>query len=142
MTDTGRYPNADSATGIHAAGNVDVIDNVVDGVFGDDRISNFSPIGIYAGNDAFIPVVAAGVQVRDNRVRNLKQIGSLPAEGISVDRPGMSVHDNSIVQRDQTPGSGVVCAHGDGRVRDNVIKNYANAIAIGICIDDGGNAAY
>ena len=142
VTNTGRLPNADSGTGIHAAGNVEVIDNVVDGVSGDGSVSNFTPIGIYAGNDAFIPVLATGVQVRGNRVRNLIQIGRGQAEGISVDGPAMSVRDNLIVQRDQTPGWGVVCADGDGRVRDNVIQNYTSAIAIGICIDDGGNAAY
>jgi hypothetical protein len=27
-------------------------------------------------------------------------------------------------------------------VRDNVIKSYETAIALGICIDDGGNIAY
>jgi len=142
VTNTGRLPNADSATGIHAAGRVDVIDNIVDGVFGDDHAANFFPIGIYAGDDAFIPVLAAGVQVSGNRVRNLIQIGGGRAAGISVNGTNNSVRDNLIVQPAQTLGWGVICADGDGRVRDNVIKSYETAIALGICIDDGGNIAY
>jgi len=114
----------------------------VDGVFGDDHAANFFPIGIYAGNDAFIPVLAAGVQVSGNRVRNLIQIGRGRAAGISVNGTNNSVRDNLIVQQAQTLGWGVVCADGDGRVRDNVIKSYETAIALGICIDDGGNIAY
>jgi len=142
VTNTVRLPNADSATGIHAAGRADVIDNVVDGVFGDNNAANFFPIGIYAGNDAFIPVLAAGVRVSGNRVRNLIQIGRGYASGISVNGTNNSVRDNLVVQQAQTPGWGIVCADGDGRVRDNVIKNYATGIAIGICFDDGGNVAY
>src|SRR6266403_3268318 len=84
----------------------------------------FFPIGIYAGNDAFIPVLAAGVQVSGNRVRNLIQIGGGRAAGISVNGTNNSVRDNLIVQQAQTLGWGIICGDGDGRVRDNVIKSY------------------
>ena len=125
--------------GIVAWAPVDVIDNVVDGVFGDADAPKWDNVGLLAG--ALELTTSTGFQVRGNRVRNVGQKGSdfLP-QGLKVTGYGAMVRDNLIGQRDPTTGYGLLC-FGQVRIADNIIKNYNQAL-YGKCDDQGGNIAY
>jgi len=126
---------ASNVTGISASGPVDIIDNVVDGVFGDNSLATFQTFGIYYADAGSVnPVVAS--QIRGNRVRNLAQKGASPAEAIEVAGHGVWVRDNLIGQRDPTVGDALLCFG-----EDNVVRNYGQGMR-GVCTDDGGNVAY
>lgn len=126
-------------TAISASGRVDVIDNIVDGVFGDDGLAAFQTLGIYYAEAGSVNAVI-GAKIEGNRVRNLTQKGSSPSEGIEVVGHGISVRDNLIGQGGAAIGDGMLCI-GDVRVCDNVVKNYAQGMR-GVCTDDGGNIVY
>jgi hypothetical protein len=126
-------------TAISASGRVDVIDNIVDGVFGDNSLAAFQTFGIYYAEAGSVNAVV-GAKIEGNRVRNLTQKGSSPSEGIEVVGHGISVRDNLIGQGSAIVGDGLLC-FGDVRVRDNVVKNYRQGIR-GVCTDDGGNIVY
>jgi hypothetical protein len=128
-----------SVLGIIARGGVDVIDNVVDGLFGDTALARFRTTGIYYTDSDYNPDI--GSQIRGNRVRNLTEKGNLGAVGIDVSGHAVSVHDNIFAQAIPTSGIGVECRFGDGRLRDNIIKNYSIGMDAD-CADDGGNVAY
>ena len=125
--------------GIVAWAPVDVIDNVVDGVFGDADVPKWDNVGLLAG--ALELTTSTGFQVRGNRVRNVGQKGSdfLP-QGLKVTGYGAMVRDNLIGQRDPTTGYGLLC-FGQVRITDNIIKNYSQAL-YGKCDDQGGNISY
>lgn len=139
VVNTGGGPGANGASGISASGRVDVIDNIVDGVFGDNSLAAFQTLGIYYADAGSVNAVVGG-KIEGNRVRNLTQKGSSPSEGIEVMGHGISVRDNLIGQSSAIVGDGLLC-FGDVRVRDNIIKNYGQGMR-GVCSDDGGNVAY
>ena len=142
LTNTGGASGTTVASGIQAFGRIDVLDNVVDGVFGEGYQGSFKAIGITAGdaNQLNTPEgTFVGFEVRGNRVRNLLQKNDV-SEGIVVSGTGILVSDNPIGQPTPTVGWGVVC-FGDARARDNVVKNYGIGVG-GACTDDGGNVAY
>ena len=139
VANTGGAPGGSSASGISASGRVDIIDNVVDGMFGDSSLAAFQTIGIYYADAGSVNAVI-GAQIRGNRVRNLTQKGAAAAEGIEVIGHGISVRENLIGQASTIVGDGLLC-FGDVRVRDNVVKNYGQGMR-GVCSDDGGNVTY
>lgn len=139
VVNTGGGTGANGASGISASGRVDVIDNIVDGVFGDNSLAAFQTLGIYYADAGSVNAVI-GAKIEGNRVRNLTQKGSSPSEGIEVVGHGISVRDNLIGQSSAIVGDGLLC-FGDVRVRDNIIKNYGQGMR-GVCSDDGGNVAY
>jgi len=139
VTNTGGALNWGGGVGIVAWAPVDVIDNIVDGVFGASESPNWGNVGILAG--ALDLTVAAGFQVRGNRVRNLGQKGNFLPQGLKVIGYGVIVEDNLLAQRDPTPGQGLYCLGVPVSIRNNIIKNYSQAI-YGICDDQGGNIAY
>jgi len=47
VANTGGGPGVSAALGIFASGRVDVVDNVIDGVFGDNSLADFQTFGIY-----------------------------------------------------------------------------------------------
>jgi len=139
VANTGGGPGVSAALGIFASGRVDVVDNVIDGVFGDNSLADFQTFGIYYAESGSVNAVV-GAKIERNRVRNLTQKGNSPSEGIEVVGHGILVRDNLIGQGSAIVGDGLLC-FGDVRVRDNIIKNYGQGMR-GVCSDDGGNVAY
>jgi parallel beta-helix repeat protein len=134
VVNTGGSPGNGQVYAIYAEG--DVIDNVVDGVFGADSITNFSANGIYSPTDAGINF---GIVIQGNRIRNLTPKGTGEAIGITSNGSGVAVRDNAIGQASSTTGFGVACHDNTSHVRDNVILNYGTGIAVA-CHDAGGNS--
>ncbi len=140
VTNTGGAPGWGGGVGIVAWAPVDVIDNVVDGVFGDNQTADWENMGILAGGLEL--TVAAGFHVRGNRVRNLAQKGTRwPQVGLSVTGYGVTVQDNLIAQHDPTSGYALLC-RGQVDIRGNIIKNYSQTFYDQKCDDQGGNIAY
>lgn len=119
--------------GIFATG--DVIDNVVDGVFGADSLVNFTATGIRSPTNTG----NFGIVIQGNRIRNLTPKGTGQAVGIYSIGLGVAVRDNAIGQDSLTTGFGVSCGDNTSHVRDNVILNYGTGIAVA-CHDAGGNS--
>jgi len=134
VTNTGGSPAAGQTYGIYAEG--DVIDNVVDGVYGADSLVNFGANGIYSPADAGVNL---GIVIQGNRIRNLTPKGTGQAIGITSNGSGVAVRDNAIGQAALTTGFGISCADNTSHVRDNVILKYATGIAVA-CHDAGGNS--
>ena len=140
VTNTGGAPTWGGGVGIVAWAPVDVIDNIVDGVFGDSESPDWGNVGILAG--AFLlNVISAGFEVRGNRVRNLAQKGNFHSDGLTVTGYGAKVLDNLIAQHDPTSGYALLCI-GEIDIRNNVIKNYSQPLYDHFCNDRGGNIAY
>jgi hypothetical protein len=133
VMNTGGNSTSIVATGIRASG--DVVDNVVDGIVAGSGAANFTSVGI--GD-----IVANGILVQGNRVRNLTQTGSGTALGIDLGGGaiGGTVRDNYVVQGTPTVGTAITCFV-EGRVRDNVARNYSAGLSTN-CSDDGGNVVY
>ena len=134
VVNTGGSPAAGQTYGIYAEG--DVIDNVVDGVYGADSLVNFGANGIYSPADA---TVNLGIVIQGNRIRNLTPKGTGQAIGITSNGSGVAVRDNAIGQAALTTGFGISCADNTSHVRDNVTLKYATGIAVA-CHDAGGNS--
>src|SRR5205085_533036 len=129
VANTGGRPQGSQGWAIRALGGVDVIDNVVDGIFDDGVVTAFQSIGIWTTDFAGLnpDVTSNGMRIQRNRVRNLVQKGAGVPVGIAVYGTGIGVSDNLIAQATPTPGAGVGCFSGDARVRDNVIKTIPRA---------------
>ncbi|TMK14925.1 MAG: hypothetical protein E6G72_00930, partial [Alphaproteobacteria bacterium] len=97
VANTGGGPGVSAALGIFASGRVDVVDNVIDGVFGDNSLADFQTFGIYYAESGSVNAVV-GAKIERNRVRNLTQKGNSPSEGIEVVGHGILVRDNLIGQ--------------------------------------------
>ena len=134
VVNTGGSPAAGQTYGIYAEG--DVIDNVVDGVYGADSLVNFGANGIYSPADAGVNL---GIVIQGNRIRNLTPKGTGQAIGITSNGSGVAVRDNAIGQAALTTGFGISCADNTSHVRDNVTLKYATGIAVA-CHDAGGNS--
>jgi len=134
VVNTGGSPGEAQASAINAEG--DVIDNVVDGVYGADSIVNFAAFGIYSATDAGINF---GIVIQGNRIRNLTPKGTGEAIGILSSGSGVAVRDNAIGQASSTTGFGIACYNATSHVRDNVIRNYVTGIQVG-CDNAGGNS--
>ena len=134
VVNTGGSPAAAQASAISAEG--DVIDNVVDGVYGADSVVNFGANGIYSPADAGVNL---GIVIQGNRIRNLTPKGTGQAIGITSNGSGVAVRDNVIGQASLTTGFGIACADNTSHVRDNVLLKYATGIAVA-CHDAGGNS--
>jgi len=142
VANTGDRPLGGIGWGIRALGGVDVIDNVVDGIFDDGVVTAFQSVGIFISDFGRLnpDITPSGMRIVGNRVRNLAQKGGANSLGIYLTGTGIWVRDNLIGQQRLTAGAGVWC-EGDARVRDNVIKNYSPGVGP-VCSDDGGNVAY
>jgi hypothetical protein len=134
VVNTGGFPASGQTYGIYAEG--DVIDNVVDGVYGADSLVNFSVNGIYSPSDADVNF---GIVIQGNRIRNLTPKGTGEAIGINSNGKGVSVRDNAIGQASVTTGFGVACADNTSHVRDNITLKYGTGIQAA-CHDAGGNS--
>src|SRR5436190_948842 len=134
VVNTGGSPAAGQASAISAEG--DVIDNVVDGVYGADSVVNFGANGIYSPAHAGVNL---GIVIQGNRIRNLTPKGTGEAIGITSNGSGVAVRDNVIGQASSTTGFGIACLDNTSHVRDNVILKYATGIAVA-CHDAGGNS--
>jgi hypothetical protein len=134
VVNTGGSPAAGQAYAIFAEG--DVIDNVIDGVYGADSVVNFSPKGIYSPTDAGVNLA---IVIQGNRIRNLTPKGTGEAIGITSNGSGVSVRDNVIGQVSLTTGFGIACLDNTSHVRDNVTLKYGTPIAVA-CHDAGGNS--
>lgn len=95
VMDTGGGTGVIFGWGIIAAG--DIVDNVVDGLFGAG--ADMSAFGIQS--------IGAGGQVSDNRVRNLAPGGSGQAVGIYV-QSDAAVVGNHVSASGLTPGTGIL----------------------------------
>ena len=142
VANTGDRPLGGIGWGIRALGGVDIIDNVVDGIFDDGVVTAFQSVGIFISDFGRLnpDITPSGMRIVGNRVRNLAQKGGANSLGIYLTGTGIWVRDNLIGQQRLTAGAGVWC-EGDARVRDNVIKNYSPGVGP-VCSDDGGNVAY
>jgi hypothetical protein len=134
VVNTGGSPSTGQAYAIYAEG--DVIDNVVDGVYGADSITNFGAIGIYSPTDIDINF---GMVIQGNRIRNLTPKGTGQAIGINSNGLGVAVRDNAIGQPISTTGFGIACSDNRSHLRDNVVRNYATGIQM-TCDNAGGNS--
>jgi hypothetical protein len=134
VVNTGGSPGNAQVYPIYAEG--DVIDNVVDGVFGADSVVNFTANGIYSQTDAGINF---GIVIQGNRIRNLTPKGTGEAIGITSNGSGVAVRDNAIGQASLTTGFGIACHDSTSHVRDNVILNYGTGIQVA-CDNAGGNS--
>jgi parallel beta-helix repeat protein len=120
--------------GIQAS--ADILDNLVDGMFGNAALPYAYPMGILA--------TRGGVEVRGNRVRGL-----IPGTGyITGIRPDMDSHgvifsDNSVTAAAPTPGYGLIGGTAGICTRNIVSRVGANGVGYGIgaCQDAGGNAS-
>jgi hypothetical protein len=138
VVNTGGAPGSDRAQAISVLG--DAIDNVVDGVFGDAAVTDFSPSGIYSGGVGGINGV--GFLVQGNRIRNLVPKGAGEARGLELAGYAQSVRDNTVSQLSSTTGKGVYCSLGNEDVlRDNLVRNYTQGL-YGGCNDLSGNVVY
>jgi parallel beta-helix repeat protein len=134
IVNTAGSPAASLAYAISAKG--DIIDNVVDSVFGADSVVDFTAVGIYSPTDAGINF---GIVIQGNRIRNLTPKGTGEAIGILSSGSGVAVRDNAIGQASSTTGFGIACYNATSHVRDNVIRNYVTGIQVG-CDNAGGNS--
>jgi len=109
-------------------GEADVLDNVVDGVVGEDLI------GIYAAGD--------GNEVRHNRIRKLAPTSSV--NGISTNGKQISIVDNRIIMGAMggAPSSTAIISAGDGQsfCRDNLAAGFQ--VGLFMCEDNGGNVVH
>ena len=138
VVNTGGAPGSDRAQAISVLG--DAIDNVVDGVFGADDVTDFSPSGLYSGGIGGTNGV--GFLVQGNRIRNLVPKGSGEARGLELAGYAQSVRDNTVSQLSSTTGKGVYCSLGSEDVlRDNLVRNYTQGL-YGGCQDLSGNVVY
>jgi hypothetical protein len=132
--DTGGTTNTGSAVALYGVGGVDLVDNVVDGVFASHP--DGSAYGLYSN-------AAAAASITGNRVRRLVGgDGSGSRYGIQVlsgDR--VSVRGNDILDGTGAPGGyGLVCtSNGLGSARDNTVLGFGTGLAF--CNDDGGNVS-
>lgn len=121
----------DTAYGISAS--ADVIDNIVDGVFGlsTPAYPSTYPYGIAASS--------GGQDVRGNRVRGLAVAGSGTAYGIYVLGVAGTVDGNRVSATAVTPGTGIVAGSAGIFCRNNTVARFN--VAMSGCQDAGGNAS-
>jgi len=125
VTDTG---GPDGAIGIHAFLTVDVLDNTVERVAGQE---GSSATGISVGNNQ-------GGRVQRNRVRGISAGPYSPgATGIGIGSGSPSVRDNDVATSASGRTTGVSCGGRIVRVRGNIIKGFRTGMSG--CSDAGGN---
>jgi hypothetical protein len=118
---------ADDVNAIWTVGNVDVLDNTVDGVL---------PLGNASGNGWSWGIFASinSSSIRDNRVRGVVGVGAGSAVGI-YGAFGL-LRDNDL----RGPGGnsvGLSCASSEGRAKDNMVRGFTTAM--NNCGNAGGN---
>ncbi len=129
VLDSGGTTRVKDAYGIYTTYSVDVLDNSVVGVV--------AHLGA-GGNAIGIETVNNPGSVNGNKVRGLVKDGAGTANAIFNANSGRVIVRNNDVVGDASAGStGVRCADGSGRVKDNVISGFATGIAL--CGDAGGN---
>lgn len=129
ISNTGGGWGVGSPSGLY--GPADYIDNVVDGVLGDETLASTSPTGIHTGGFSL---------VRGNRISGIRSIGSGYSTGINAEGQGFVTNNRVTATNAATPGNGIV---GDvyfyGYCAGNTIANFVTAMAY--CNDLGGNAS-
>src|SRR5205814_5244959 len=93
VANTGDRPLGGIGWGIRALGGVDVIDNVVDGIFDDGVVTAFQSVGIFISDFGRLntDITPSGMRIVGNRVRNLAQKGGANSLGIYLAGTGIWV---------------------------------------------------
>lgn len=130
VTDTGGEDPYHGGTlvGIYGIGAVDILDNIVSGVFAD------------ADSDGWVAGItligSVGGTVQGNRVRGLVSDGTGQPIGIEVyDTVRVTLRSNDIIG--SGVGTGMTCTGEFNRARDNVVNGFATPMQE--CGDAGGN---
>jgi parallel beta-helix repeat protein len=131
VTDTGAGGNSSWARAMQIGENVDVIDNLIDGVMPGAGAGTPSAAGIY--------LYATGSVVRNNRIRNVTgDKGS--SYGIYATGAGMNrAADNDLFGMQETSSWGVWCSSADNvSLTDNYIGGFGDGYDSS-CSNDGNN---
>ena len=133
VLNTGGKPGSTNSAGIRAS--ADLIDNTVDGVFGDETQANISVYGIDVGS-------AVAHLVHGNQISGLRHKGSGAAYGLLAGG-GVTLSHNRVVAA--TPvavssGAGICGYQGGCLCTGNTVANFSNPFST--CTDLGGNGSH
>jgi hypothetical protein len=133
--DTGNHGQGNFAYGIAASGDLDIVDNDINGVYATPG-AGFEAIGIIVNDGGGSGETYV---IRGNRIRNVVQDEGLSGYGIASYSAGALVIRNNIIFGSGLHGSlGIYCgSFADTDIRGNDI--YDSEIPVFTCTADSGN---